>query len=58
MSKFECIYVPGSSVDVVSSGTNIEGVGLETIAGVDWSIPTLQNNSLWFCDESTNKIMR
>ena len=48
MSKFECIYVPGSSVDVIICGTNVEGVGLETIVGVGWSIPTLQNNLLLF----------
>ena len=34
MSKFECIYIPSSSVDVVRSGTNVEGVGLGTIVGV------------------------
>ena len=46
MSKFECIYVPGSSVDVVSSGTDVEDVVLRTDVEVGWSIPTLRNNSI------------
>ena len=55
MCKFECIYLPGSSVDVVISGTDVEDVGSGTDVEVRWSIPTLQNNLFLFCYESRNK---
>ena len=46
MSKFKCNHLPGSSVDVVSSGTDVEDVGLRTDVEVGWPIPTLRNNSI------------